>query len=119
VRLEAPPTAASSATTPSFSVTVRNTGAASGAAGGEHSGVPAAVFASDIYRVSVAVDDAGWAAGVQNALVAVKAGESASVPVFAWRASGSPAPARVTVTVVSESDAAARAEAVTTVQTVR
>ena len=38
-------------------------------------------FASDIYRVSVSVDGAGWEADVQNALVAVKAGESIDVPV--------------------------------------
>ena len=45
-------------------------------------------FDSDIYRVNVVVEGAGWEADVQNALVAVKAGESARVPVFARRSSG-------------------------------
>ena len=73
-------------------------------------------FASDIYRVSVSVDGAGWEADVQNALVAIKAGESARVPVFARRASGNAASARVTVTIVSESDPTKRATTVTTVK---
>ena len=62
------------------------------------------------------VEGAGWEADVQNALVAVKAGESARVPVFARRASGNAASARVTVTIVSESDPTKRATTVTTVR---
>jgi hypothetical protein len=102
VTAEAPATAAGNATAPSFQVTVTNTGAA-GTNEGHTGRPPVAAFASDIYRVSASVEGDGWQADVQNALVAVKAGESARVPVFARRASGN-VPARVTVTIVSESD---------------
>ena len=52
--------------------------------------------------MSVSVEGAGWGADVQNALVAVKAGESARVPVHVTR--GATAPAKVTFVAVSESD---------------
>jgi hypothetical protein len=100
VTAQAPATASASATAASFNVAVTNTGAA-----------PA-----DIYRVSVAVEGAGWEADVQNALVTAKAGQSASVPVFARRTSGTAASARVTVTIVSESDSTKRTTTVTTVR---
>jgi len=116
VAAEAPPTAGASESAASFSVTVSNTGAAPVAAPAGHPGAPASAFASDIYRMSVSVDGAGWDAGVQNALVAVKAGASARVPVFARRVSGTVGAARITVTVVSETDPATRASSVTTVQ---
>jgi len=115
VTAQAPATAAANATAPSYQVTVTNSGAAGTNAG--HTGrPPVAAFASDIYRVSVSVEGAGWEADVQNALVAVKAGDSARVPVFARRASGNAASARVTVTVVSESDPTKRAVTVTEVR---
>ena len=114
VRAEAPATAATNATAPSFSVSVTNTGAAPAMVA--QPGTAAAAFASDIYRVSIQVDGAGWDAGLQNALVAVRAGEAARVPVFARRQSASAAPARVTVTVVSESDPTKRAVTVTSVK---
>jgi hypothetical protein len=85
VRAQAPPTAtvAARTTTPAFNVTVTNTGAADGGATAGHRRAPSAAFQADIYRVAVRVDGAGWEADVQNALVAVRAGQSASVPVFA------------------------------------
>jgi M6 family metalloprotease-like protein len=117
VTTQAPATAAASAgsTSPAFSVTVTNTGTAPAAAPGGHARATPAAFASDIYRVSVTIEGAGWNADVQNALLAVKAGESAQVPVFARRASGTAA-GRVTVTVTSESDSTRRAVSVTTVR---
>jgi hypothetical protein len=48
--------------------------------------------------------------------VAVKAGEGASMPVFARRQTASAASARVTITVVSESDPTKRATTVTTLK---
>ena len=66
--------------------------------------------------MNVVVEGAGWEAGVQNALVAVKAGESARVPVFARRTSGTTPTAKVTVTVTSESDPSKKATTVTTVR---
>ena len=99
----------------SYSVTVTNSGAAPATVTG-HTAAPVTAFASDIYRVSVSVEGAGWEADVQNALVAMKAGESARVPVFARRTSGNAATARVTVTIVSESDPTKRATTVTMVK---
>ena len=107
----APASAAAFASAPSYSVTVANSGAAAVGVIG-HPGAQASAFASDIYRVSVSVDGAGWEAGVQNALVAIPAGESAGVPVFAHRVSGAAASARVTVTIISESEPTTRAVAV-------
>jgi hypothetical protein len=117
VRVESPPTAsidAANAAAPAFAVTVANTGAAPAAPGG-HTRAPAELFASDIYRVSVAVEGAGWQADVQNALVAVGAGESARVPVLVRRTAGTTASSRVTVTVISESDPTKRATSTTAV----
>lgn len=114
VRAQAPANAAGNAAQSSFTVAVSNTGAPATSAA--QPGVAASAFASDIYRASVAVDGAGWDVSLQNALVAVKAGESATVPVFARRQSASAAPARVTITIVSESDSTKRATTVTTVK---
>jgi M6 family metalloprotease-like protein len=99
---------------PSFDVTIRNTGTAS-ATPGAHPGATAAAFASDIYRVSVSVEGTGWTANLRNALVAIPAGESATVPVFTAREAAGAESARVTVTVVSESQSSARATTLTTV----
>ena len=114
VTAAAPASASANVSAPSYDVTVTNSGSAAEGVTG-HPGAPASAFASDIYRVSVSVDGAGWEAGVQNALVAVPAGESARVPVFARRVSGAVS-ARVTVTITSECDPTKRAVAVTEVQ---
>lgn len=110
----APASSRASASAPSYNLTLTNTGTPPVAVTG-HPGAPVSAFASDIYRVSVSVKEAGWEADVQNALVAVKTGESVRVPVFARRASGRGS-ARVTATVVSESDPAQRSESVTEVR---
>jgi M6 family metalloprotease-like protein len=115
VAAQAPATSSANASAASYSVTVTNSGAAPASVTG-HTAAPVTMFASDIYRVSVSVEGGGWEADVQNALVAVKAGDSTRVPVFARRASGNAASARVTVTVVSESDPSKRATTVTTVR---
>jgi len=115
VALEAPADATADDVGPAFHVTVQNTGAALTTAAGGHAGAPTSAFASDVYRVSVAVEGDGWVADVQNALLAVAAGASQTVPVFARPASGAAGTARVTVTVVSESDPSARGTVVTTV----
>ena len=117
VAVDGPGTAAAADdAAPAFAVTVRNTGAALATPAGAHPGAPASAFGSDIYRVSVSVEGDGWEAGVQNALVAVPAGGSAQVPVFARRTSGTTATAQVAVTVVSESDDSARATTSTRVE---
>lgn len=116
VRAEAPATSTAGAgVTPAFAVDVSNTGALSNSEAGGHARASSAAFAADIYRVSVTVEGAGWHADVQNALVAVEAGRSAAIPVFARRQSGNAASARVTVTVTSESDPTKKAVTTTTV----
>jgi len=114
VSATAPATASSAAAAPAFSVTVTNIGSGPATAPTGHTRAQAAAFDSDIYRVTVAVDGAGWQGDVQNALLAVKAGQSAQVPVFAK--AGTAATARVTTTIVSESDPTKRATSVTTVR---
>jgi hypothetical protein len=108
------PLAAGAPTPATLDFTLRNTGAASSTPVDAHLGAPAAAFASDIYRVSVSVDGESWDADVQNVLVAVEAGQSATVPVFIRQGTGSGA-TTVTLTVVSESDPSARATASVTV----
>ena len=116
VRAEAPATGTAAASAPSFNVTVTNTGAAPSGAPAGHASAPVTAFERDIYRVSVTVEGAGWEAAVQNGLVALEAGASARVPVYARRTSGNAASARVTVTVASESDPSKRTASVTTVR---
>src|SRR4029450_11239746 len=109
----APPTAKGAGGGASSDVSIATTGVASATAPTGHIRVPVAAFASDIYRVTITVDGAGWQADVQNAVVAVKVGESVRVPVFVRRATGTAASAKVTVTVASESDPTKRATTVT------
>jgi len=71
----------------------------------------AAPFDRDIYRLSVSTEGRGWNAELQNALAALKADESAAVPVFITHASGSTRAARVTLKAVSESDPSKTASA--------
>jgi M6 family metalloprotease-like protein len=94
-------------------VRVTNTGAGNAAPAG-HPGVPTEVFASDVYRVSVAVEGTGVTARLQNALTAIADGRSATVPVIVTPAAPGTTPSRITLTVVSESDPTRRAVASTT-----
>ena len=88
-----------------FNVTLRNTGAAApGNSPSPHPQNAAPYLTSDIYRLSVTVDRPEWSASLQNALVAVKAGESIAVPVHVTRGPSATAPAKVTFVAVSESD---------------
>ena len=114
VTATAPAAASVSPMAQSFAVTVTNTGAAPAASIAGHTRAPADLFASDIYRVAVTVEGAGWQGDVQNALVSVPAGKSANVTVFVR--GGTAASAKVTATVVSESDPSKRATTVTTVR---
>lgn len=59
---------------------------------------------NDIYRLSVSMEGQGWSAQIQNALVAVKFGDSKTVPVYVTRIPGSAASATVTLKAWSESD---------------
>jgi hypothetical protein len=64
---------------------------------------------SDIYRLSVAAEGEGWLAYLQNALAAVRFGESRLIPVYVTGGGPSYSATRVTLTAVSESDPSQRA----------
>ena len=59
---------------------------------------------SDIYRISVSVQGAGWAAQIQNALAAVPFGGKQSVPIFLSKTATAADSAVVTLRAASESD---------------
>ncbi len=92
-----------------------NTGAAAQIDAAVHSRDINANLTSDIYRLSVEVEGGGWTAQVQNALAAVKFGESQGVPVYLTHAADAAASATVTLTAVSESDPTKKAVAKYTV----
>jgi hypothetical protein len=94
---------------PSWTVTLRNTGVASPVPPAAHPANVATYVGHDVYRLSVGVEGQGWTADLQNALVAVPFGGSLEIPVYITRPSGSAGPARVTMTAVSESDSLKRA----------
>ena len=59
---------------------------------------------SDIYRISVSVQGAGWLAQIQNALTAVPFGGKQSIPVFLSKTATAAESAVVTLRAASESD---------------
>ena len=66
---------------------------------------------ADIFRVSVTLEGQGWSGQLVNALAALKAGESQTIPVYVQRAARGAAAASVQVKAVSESDPAQAATA--------
>jgi M6 family metalloprotease-like protein len=84
--------------------TLTNTGEAAATDPALHPTDETAYLNSDVYRLSVSVDGAGWSADLQNALAALKFGDSQKVPVFVSHAAGSAQAATVTLKAVSESD---------------
>jgi len=83
---------------------LRNTGAAAATDSSLHPQDVTAYLNNDIYRLAVSVDGQGWSAQLQNALAALKFGDSKTVPVYVTRVPGSAASAEVTLKAVSESD---------------
>jgi M6 family metalloprotease-like protein len=59
---------------------------------------------ADVYRISVSVQGAGWAAQIQNALATVPFGGTHTVPVFVSKTANAADSAIVTVRAASESD---------------
>ena len=96
--------------------TVGNTGAPTNPPADAHPEAPAAHFGTDIYRLSVFVDGAGWAAQLKNAILAVPFGESRHVPVFVEHAENAADTAVITLRVASESDPSMAATASYTVE---
>jgi M6 family metalloprotease-like protein len=91
----------------SYNVTLKNTGRSAEIDPGLHLQDTARYVDSDIYRLSVSVEGAGWSAQLQNALATAKFGQSVSIPVYVTP--GSAPSATVTVTATSESDPNAKA----------
>jgi hypothetical protein len=94
---------------------VTNSGAAAEADASSHPQDASAYLNNDIYRVTATVEGQGWTAQLQNALAAVKFGDSASLPVFISRSSGAASSAKVTLKAQSESDPSKTATATCTV----
>jgi M6 family metalloprotease-like protein len=99
VRLTAPPPGEMRSV---YDVTLTNTGAAAPTDPTLHLQDTSPHLDSDIYRLSVTVDGAGWSAQLQNALAAVEFGQSKTIPVFVT--AGAAPSATITVTATSESD---------------
>jgi len=91
--------------------TLTNTGAPAETTKSLHPQDVTAYLGNDIYRLAASVDGQGWTAHLQNALAAVKFGESRTVPVYVARKSGGAGQAAVTLKAVSESDPAKTATA--------
>jgi M6 family metalloprotease-like protein len=64
----------------------------------------AGLFDSDIYRISAAVDGAGWDVQLPYVVRAAKAGQTIPVDVYATSAEGAASAATLTITATSEAD---------------
>lgn len=104
VALKAPTDARLTAAEGTAAFALTNTGKVAPVAGDLHGTNVATYIDGDVYRLSVSVDGAGWRAGLQNALAAVKFGASQPVQVFIARDGSAAASARVTLVATSESD---------------
>lgn len=114
VAVSGPPSVALRRESAEVTVTIRNTGTAATIEGSPHPQDASGYVGGDIYRLAVAVDGDGVAVHLRNALVAVKPGETATVPLRVSR-TRSGAQGRVTLTVTSESDPSKRAVFTTTI----
>jgi hypothetical protein len=101
VALAAPAQANVSAPNSPITFTLRNTGTTAATDPSLHAQDARSYLTSDVYRLSVTAEGAGWSASLPNALVTAPAGGSASVTVHVTRGSGAGA---VTMRAVSESD---------------
>jgi hypothetical protein len=93
--------------------TLRNSGSAAPLDPALHLQDTSPYVNSDIYRLSVRIEGAGWSAQLRNALAALPFGESGAVTVYVTP--GSAATATVTLTATSESDPSKSATATMTV----
>jgi hypothetical protein len=104
VTLDATRSLAVAARGATWNVTLRNTGQGAAAKADLHPRDATAYLGSDVYRLSVEVEGAGWTAELRNALAAVPSAGSQVVPVAIGRSGSARGPARITVTATSESD---------------
>jgi hypothetical protein len=105
VDLTAPSAAKSSGSTFDCSFVLKNTGQPNATDASLHPQDASAYLTTDIYRLSVSVDGAGWTAQIPNALTAVEFGKTASIPVHLYAAPGTTGSTpTVTLMAKSESD---------------
>ncbi len=104
VTVAAPPATNLSGETATVRFTVRNSGTRVEADASLHPRDARTYLDSDVYRLSVSVDQPGWTAHLTDALAAIKFGESTTVPVRVTRSAGAAPRATVTLTARSESD---------------
>ena len=98
------PVSGSSGSRQQVSFALANTGAPAALPTGAHIRDVTGASLSDVYRLSVSVEGAGWTAKLQNALTAVPFGANKPVAVYV-EASGAASPtAVVKLTATSESD---------------
>ncbi len=112
VALQGPAALAVAAPYSPCAFTLKNTGSAAATDPAAHPQDATAWLNSDIYRLAVSVQGAGWTAQLRNGLAAVKFGGRASIAVFISHAAGAAASGTITLTATSESDPARTATAV-------
>lgn len=83
---------------------LKNTGKRAATAAALHPDDATRFLDADVYRLSVTVQGAGWAAQIQNALAAVPFGGQQAVPVFVAKTANAADSAVITLRAASESD---------------
>jgi hypothetical protein len=119
VGLEAPKALALKNANALVSFTLKNTGTAAPTDATLHFQDSTAGLRWDVYRLSVTVEGRDWTAQLDNALAAVKFGESRPIPVYVSRGPRSAAAATVTLRAVSEGDPAKTATATLSIRGMR
>jgi len=94
---------------------LKNTGTAATTDAEAHPQDARAFLASDVYRLSVSIEGAGWTARLLNGLAAVEPGGSRQITVHVSRDEGAAPSATLTLRAVSESDPSRSATASVTV----
>ena len=85
-------------------LSVRNTGQAAPIPATAHPRDASQAFASDLYRLSAAIEGEGWAVSLPNAMVAVPFSSARSVEAYVRHTNNAAASATLVVTARSESD---------------
>ena len=116
VALKAPAEAQVTGSEGTVTFTLTNIGKAAAVADDTHPSKAASYIDGDVYRLSVSVEGAGWRAGLQNALAALKFGGTQPVQVFIANDADAASTARVTLTATSESDPTKTVKAMYTVR---
>jgi hypothetical protein len=84
--------------------TVKNTSENSATLSSFHSQDTSSLLTSDILRLSVNTENAGWSAQLLNNFISLKPGETADVPVYLTHEKRAAGKTKINLTVQSESD---------------